>query len=74
MPRKLRELRRNLRRTGYTLVKGAGKGSHEKWRHPLVGQAVNLSGQDGSDAKPYQEDAVYEAIERAKEAERKRQP
>jgi hypothetical protein len=36
--------------------------------------AVNLSGWDGSDAKPYQEDAVREVLQRAKEAERKGHP
>lgn len=73
MPRKLRELRCDLHQAGNTLVKGAGKGSHDKWRHPLVRWAVNLSGHDGSDAKPYQEQQVREAIERAQEAERKSQ-
>jgi predicted RNA binding protein YcfA (HicA-like mRNA interferase family) len=74
MPRKLRELRRDLRKAGDTLVKGAGKGSHTKWSHPLVSGAVTLSGHDGDDAAPYLERDVREAVRQAKEAERKGQP
>jgi len=36
----------------------AAKGSHTKWFHPRVADKLILSGQDGDDAKPYQEDAV----------------
>ncbi len=74
MPRKLRELRRDLRRAGYNQVKGGGKGSHTKWKHPLVPIPINLSGGDGDDAQPYQERAVAEGIARAQEAERQQKP
>lgn len=40
-----------------------GKGSHTKWSHPLLSGKLTLSGKDGSDAKPYQEKDVYEAIQ-----------
>jgi predicted RNA binding protein YcfA (HicA-like mRNA interferase family) len=70
MPRKVRELRRDLRRAGYYQVKGGGKGSHTKWKHPLVPDAVTLSGADGDDAHPYQERRVREAIAAARETER----
>jgi predicted RNA binding protein YcfA (HicA-like mRNA interferase family) len=55
-------------------VKGGGKGSHTKWKHPLVAGAVNLPGADGDDAKAYNERDVAEAIRKAQEAERKQQP
>jgi predicted RNA binding protein YcfA (HicA-like mRNA interferase family) len=71
MPRKIRELRRDLRRAGYYQVKGGGKGSHEKWKHPLVGQAVTLAGADGDDAAPYKERQVAAAVAAAREAERR---
>lgn len=74
MPRKIRELRRDLRRAGYYQVKGGGKGSHTKWRHPLVPGSLTLSGADGDDAKPPQEDDVREAVRKAKEAERRQKP
>ncbi|MBK35165.1 MAG: hypothetical protein CME26_06495 [Gemmatimonadetes bacterium] len=54
MPRKIKELIRDLTRTGFDQVSG-GKGSHRKFTHRRYPGAVTLSGQDGDDAKPYQE-------------------
>ena len=54
MPRKIRELKADLRRAGFEQV--PTKSSHTRWRHPLLrGQTLTLSGADGHDAKPYQE-------------------
>jgi predicted RNA binding protein YcfA (HicA-like mRNA interferase family) len=63
MPRKIRELVKDLRDVGFTLVPGAGKGSHRKFVNPRYEGAVTLSGQDGDDAKHYQERQVKHAIE-----------
>jgi predicted RNA binding protein YcfA (HicA-like mRNA interferase family) len=71
MPRKLRELRRDLRRVGYRVVRQ--KGSHEQWAHPLVPTPLTLDGRDGEDADHYQERAVQRYI-RLAEAERRQQP
>ncbi|WP_353929427.1 type II toxin-antitoxin system HicA family toxin [Okeanomitos corallinicola TIOX110] len=38
------------------------KGSHSKWIHPKLSQAIIISGKDGSDAKLYLEKQVMEAI------------
>ena len=62
MPRKLRDLIRDLERAGF--VNRGGRGSHRKFRHPDGGLVV-LSGQPGDDARPYQEDEVRQAIEDA---------
>jgi len=35
-----------------------GKGSHTKWSHPKLKDKVVLSGNDGADAKAYQEKDV----------------
>jgi predicted RNA binding protein YcfA (HicA-like mRNA interferase family) len=72
MPRKIRELRADLRKAGYRQVKGGGKGSHTKWRHPLVPGSVTVAGNDGDDAKRYQEDDVREALRKAHDAEQHR--
>jgi predicted RNA binding protein YcfA (HicA-like mRNA interferase family) len=64
MPRKLRELRADLRKHGFVRLKGRGKGDHEVWKHP-TGARVGLDGKDGQDAKPYQEKQVRAAIEDA---------
>ena len=72
MPRKLRQLRSDLRRAGWGIDRQSG--SHQIWKHPLVpGTEVNLAGADGQDAHPYQERDVRDAVRRAQEAQR-RQP
>lgn len=63
MPRKIRELVDDLQGAGFSLVAGAGKGSHRKFTHPRYRGAVTLSGKDGADAKSYQEKQVKRAIE-----------
>lgn len=63
MPRKVRDLIDDLKRSGF-LDRG-GKGSHRNFQHPS-GARVTLSGRLGDDAKPYQEREVRRAIEEAK--------
>lgn len=60
MPKKIRELRRSLNRAGFALR--PGKGSHTVWTHPRYHGRVVVSGNDGDDAKPYQESAVRDAL------------
>ncbi|MDP6038220.1 MAG: type II toxin-antitoxin system HicA family toxin [Candidatus Latescibacteria bacterium] len=61
MPRKIRELIRELETAGF--VNRGGKGSHRKFVHRKVQKPVILSGNPGSDAKHYQEKSVQAAIE-----------
>jgi predicted RNA binding protein YcfA (HicA-like mRNA interferase family) len=63
MPRKIRELIRDLTDAGFNEIRGGGKGSHRKWTHARYAGAVTLSGKTGDDAKPYQERHVKQAIE-----------
>jgi predicted RNA binding protein YcfA (HicA-like mRNA interferase family) len=63
VPRKIRELIKELRDAGFSEVAGGGKGSHRKFTHDNYAGAVTLSGQDGDDAKTYQEKQVKRAIE-----------
>ena len=63
MPKKIRELKKALRKAGFSQEKGRGKGSHTVWTHPLYNDAITLSGQDGKDAKKYQEEEIRKAIE-----------
>ena len=63
MPRRLRELKADLRRAGFVEQPGRGKGSHSWWSHPLAPDSpVNLAGQDGADAQRYQEREVRNAL------------
>jgi predicted RNA binding protein YcfA (HicA-like mRNA interferase family) len=64
--RKIRQLKADLRRAGFAEQTGRGKGSHSLWVNPrLTGVTVVLAGQDGDDAKTYQERQVRAAIEAA---------
>ena len=63
MPRKIRNLIKDLRDAGFEQIAGAGKGSHRKFVHMLYAGAVTLSGKDGADAKAYQEKQVKKAID-----------
>ena len=60
MPRKIRDLIRDLERTGF--VNKGGKGSHRNFVHPMLKKPVTISGNDNEDAKHYQEKAVQTAI------------
>ncbi len=71
MPRKLRQLRADLRRAGFTSETRRGKGSHTYWEHPLLpADRVTMSGHDGDDAQSYQEKGVREALEKLREVQR----
>jgi predicted RNA binding protein YcfA (HicA-like mRNA interferase family) len=67
VPRKVRDLVRDLRDAGFELVPGGGKGSHRKFTHAKYPGAVTVSGKDGDDAKKYQEKQVKRAIEEVQE-------
>ncbi len=62
MPKKLRELKVVLRKAGF--IRRTGKGSHTVWLHPSLDDVVVLSGNDGDDAKPYQQRDVDLALKK----------
>lgn len=63
MPRKLRELIKELEKSGFK--NRGGKGSHRNYLHPK-GIVLTLSGKLGSDAKHYQEKLVNNKIKESK--------
>ncbi len=71
MPRKIRERKTDLRRSVFEQV--PTKSSHTRWRHPLLrGETLTLSGGDGQDAKPYQEQdlrAILTKLRRIREGQ-----
>ena len=67
MPKKIRQLKAMLRTAGFTSRRG--KGSHTVWAHPKLRDALVLSGNDGQDAKRYQERMVEAAIKALEEEE-----
>jgi predicted RNA binding protein YcfA (HicA-like mRNA interferase family) len=67
MPKKIRELKKMLKKAGFS--QRTGKGSHSNWFHPLYSGRITISGKDGADAKDYQEKEIFQAI---KEVEKRK--
>lgn len=62
MPRKVRQLKADLRKAGFAWR--PAKGSHGVWTHPLLPSvSVTVSGNDGDDARDYQEKQVAAALD-----------
>jgi len=61
MPRKIRELVKDLNSAGWVQVSG-GKGSHRKFKHDKFAGSVVIPGHDNDDAKPYLEKQVRNAV------------
>ncbi|MDZ8237992.1 MAG: type II toxin-antitoxin system HicA family toxin [Nostoc sp. ChiQUE01a] len=55
MPRKIGELKAQILREGFVYLPKRGKGSHERWRHPLLRKTLTISGKDGDDVPLYLE-------------------
>jgi predicted RNA binding protein YcfA (HicA-like mRNA interferase family) len=64
MPRKVRDLIRDLKKAGF--IDRGGKGSHRNFVHPDLTKPVTVSGNEGDDVKHYQEKAVRLAIAEVK--------
>jgi predicted RNA binding protein YcfA (HicA-like mRNA interferase family) len=64
MPRKIRDLLKDLRAAGFSIDRQ--KGSHRQFKHPTFKGTVTLSGADNGDAKNYQERQIAKAIAEAK--------
>jgi hypothetical protein len=70
MPRKIRELIRDLRDAGFVLLKDRGDGDHAVYRfnsRPEI--TVVLDGRPGDDAQHYQEKQIRKAIRKARVAQ-----
>ena len=60
MPRKVRQLIKDLEKAGFKFE--PGKGSHRKYRHPLTTDVIVVSGQLGDDCLRYQEEDLRKAL------------
>ncbi len=63
MPRKIRELIKDLKKAGF--ANRGGKGSHRNYVHSS-GVVLTISGKLSDEAKPYQEKLVKQKIEEIK--------
>jgi predicted RNA binding protein YcfA (HicA-like mRNA interferase family) len=72
MPRKIRELKAQIAREGFVFLPKRGKGSHERWRHPLLEKTLTIPGKDGNDVPLYLEkqlEKLLTTLEELKEDE-----
>ena len=70
MPKKIRELKAMLRKAGF--FSRPGKGSHTVWTHPaLPKDELTIAGNDGDDAKKYQELDVRNFLKKLREVQGK---
>ncbi|MFO8040292.1 MAG: type II toxin-antitoxin system HicA family toxin [Sodalinema sp.] len=53
-------MKKSLAKSGF--VKVSAKGSHTQWKHPSFSVILIIFGNDGKDAKHYQEKQVSEAL------------
>jgi predicted RNA binding protein YcfA (HicA-like mRNA interferase family) len=60
VPKKIRELKAELLKAGFTYR--PGKGSHTVWSHPKLSYSLILSGKNGADADRYQERDLRNAL------------
>jgi len=64
MPKKIRDLLKELRKAGFELDRQ--KGSHRQFKHPTLSGVITLAGAESDDAKTYQERQIAEFIAKSK--------
>ncbi|AFZ19011.1 type II toxin-antitoxin system HicA family toxin [Allocoleopsis franciscana] len=62
MPRKIRELKAQIAREGFIYLPKRGKGSHDRWRHPLLRKTLTIPGKDGDDVPLYLEKQLAQLL------------
>lgn len=62
MPRKIREFKAEIEREGFIYLPKRGKGSHERWRHPLLRKTLTIPGKDGDDVPRYLEKELQKLL------------
>ncbi|MEM7758445.1 MAG: type II toxin-antitoxin system HicA family toxin [Cyanobacteria bacterium P01_G01_bin.67] len=62
MPRKIREFKAQLSQAGFVYLAKRGKGSHERWRHPLINKTLTVPGKNGDDVPLYLEKQLIKLL------------
>lgn len=70
MPRKIRELKAQIAHEGFVYLPKRGKGSHERWLHPLLRKTLTISGKDGDDVPFYLEKQLAKLLTALEELRR----
>ena len=55
-------MKAQIAREGFVYLPKRGKGSHERWRHPLLNKTMTIPGKDGSDVPPYLEKQLAQLL------------
>lgn len=71
MPRKIRQFKAELSREGFIYLSKRGKGSHERWRHPLLNKTLTVPGKNGDDVPLYLEKQLTKLLAEIKRLEEK---
>lgn len=72
MPRKIRQIKAQIKREGFVNLPKRGKGSHERWRHPLLNKTLTIAGKDGDDVPRYLEKQVAQLLTELQEIRKER--
>ena len=70
MPRKIRELKAQIEREGFIYLPKRGKGSHERWKHPLIDKTLTISGKNGDDVPIYLEKQLAKLLGKLRDIEK----
>jgi predicted RNA binding protein YcfA (HicA-like mRNA interferase family) len=70
MPRKIREFKAQIEREGFIYLPKRGKGSHERWKHPLIDQTLTISGKNGDDVPIYLEKQLAKLLGELRDIEK----
>jgi predicted RNA binding protein YcfA (HicA-like mRNA interferase family) len=62
MPRKIREFKAQIADEGFIYLPKRGKGSHERWRHPMLGKTLTIPGKDEDDVPLYLENQLKKLL------------
>ncbi|MFB2837141.1 type II toxin-antitoxin system HicA family toxin [Floridanema evergladense] len=60
-------MKAQIAREGFVYLPKRGKGSHERWRHPLIGKTLTISGKDGDDVPLYLEKQLAKLLAEVEE-------
>jgi predicted RNA binding protein YcfA (HicA-like mRNA interferase family) len=60
-------LKTQIAREGLVYLPKRGKGSHERWRHPMLRKTLTIPGKDGDDVPIYLEKQLDRLLNELKE-------
>jgi HicA toxin of bacterial toxin-antitoxin, len=60
-------LKAQITRERFINLAKRGKGSHERWRHPLLRKTLTISGKNGDDVPRYLEKQLAQLLNELKE-------